>query len=170
MSRTSNQVFASVALLLPLLSFGCYSEPDVSEPPTLDKPKLIIEPLTQNLYPGMVFVDEVPIDSYDKYRFTVEVNGTAGRFENGTEDPEQWIFRSVEYTMTFDGQPITTNWEIGRAITSELNQDSAWSVWTKEWFEYPATDAGKTFYIQATVADARGMKSNTVELSVLLKP
>jgi hypothetical protein len=159
MNRQPSHVLTRIALALPLLCVGCYSEPEVSEPPTLDTPKLILRPETLNMYPGMSFVNEVPIDGFDTYNFTLEVNGQAGRFDNGTESPDQWVFRSVEYTMTFDGQPITTNWEIA--------QDS---VWTKDWFEYPATDAGKTFFLRATVADARGMKSNTVELSVLLKP
>jgi hypothetical protein len=147
-----------LALALPLVG-GCYSAPDVSEPPVLNAPTIEISPITLNMYPGMEFTNEVPLGPSDDYDFRIAVTGTPGRFDNGDPDAEQWTFNTFDATMTLGGEPYTTEWVV-----------YAERVDTKYWLEFPMTDAGKTLTLRCTVSDAIQRKSNEVQLSVLLRP
>jgi hypothetical protein len=152
-ARTSRRAFASLLAAIALAS--CYSSPSVSEPPTLDR---IVLRLPKGAFTteSPLVQTEIPLryDTQSSYSFYLDVTGKAGRFENGNPEAEQWVFRSIDYSLTVGGQPKQVEW---------VADGDRYVMRTS--FDLEGTDKGKKVELRATVADALGRKSNEITYS-----
>jgi hypothetical protein len=166
--------------LILVVAGGCYVEPRVSEPPTLGEPVAFLErdafgraydpanALTESVPPRTSLFEVCPPDDEDcGYSFTVVVPGTAGVFDNGDPEAEQWEIVRVVCEADVDGTAVEQSGGVG-TIGGDIDDEPAGTL--EPAYELAIDEAGRTFSIACTAFDALDRGSNTATLDLLLEP
>ncbi len=100
------------------------------------------------------------LGSKGEYEVDIDIEGKAGTHVEGDKS-ERSAFERVEGTFTLDDQPLPSppEWSVFSA-----------SVGLKNSLKFPTTAAGKTLKLSVHAIDERGLRSNEVSASLLLKP
>lgn len=109
---------------------------------------------------------ECTVDKTKKaYLFDLSVDTRNGDkdTEGSKELPESFVAKDPTVTITVDGQPIPTPTFTSRDFSYGKSYE------TPE-LSIPDTSSGKTITVHVETTDERGLKSNAIDLEMILKP